>query len=336
MKNLLKKNNLGWLPVLFLTLPLLLSGCSGSNEPSITDSTGARDAALNYLNEKYDDNIPAQNLLWQEEDKTNSGLLGQVIKSYTSDEWTILVSYPVVKPDLVVYTIALVNNNTGWKWEGKINANGTADETRPLKQITQEESQQAAEEFVKSDLTFKFDGIADTFKFIKTVTLRTPFAWQYTFGFQCRHAGYGDRTGQVVAQVITLHTAVIAVIRGQVATATLDGIWNMINQQMLNDTGISQAPIHEIEVYFMESFPVQVGVHMKGGLSDGCTTFNEAAVKREGNTINIDVTVQQPEGISCSAICSFFEENMILGSEFTIGSTHSLKANDYTTTILYR
>jgi hypothetical protein len=179
-------------------------------------------------------------------------------------------------------------------------------------------------------------GIADTFKFVKVVTLRTPFAWQFTFEFQCRHAGYGDRTGQLVAQVITPHIAVITVIRGQVTIAVLDKIWDMVNQRMLNDIQISPAPIHEVSVYFMESFPVQVGVHIKGGLSDGCTTFNEAVVTREGNTINVAVTVQRPNGISCPAIYTLFEENLNLGSEFTIGTTYTLKVNDYTSTFQYK
>jgi hypothetical protein len=98
---------------------------------------------------------------------------------------------------------------------------------------------------------------------------------------------------------------------------------------------ISLAPIHEVEVIFMESFPVQVGVYIKGGLRDGCTTFHDTVVTREGNTINIEVTTQHPKDTACPAVYTFFEKNLNIGSNFTAGATYTLEVNDYTTTFLY-
>ncbi|MDD4987246.1 MAG: hypothetical protein PHQ43_16035, partial [Dehalococcoidales bacterium] len=91
---------------------------------------------------------------------------------------------------------------------------------------------------------------------------------------------------------------------------------------------------HEVDVLFMESFPVQVGVHIQGGLRDGCTTFRDAVVTREGNTINIEITVQKPKDAVCPAVYNFFEENLNLGSDFTAGATYTLKVNDYITTFV--
>lgn len=102
-----------------------------------------------------------------------------------------------------------------------------------------------------------------------------------------------------------------------------------------NGVDISLAPIHEVEVLFMESFPVQVGVYIKGGLRDGCTTFHDAVVTRQGNTINIEVTTQHPKDTVCPAVYTFFENNLNLGSDFTSGATYTLEVNDYTTTFLY-
>jgi len=195
---------------------------------------------------------------------------------------------------------------------------------------SREGSQRVAEEFVRLETTYRFDGIPETFELTSTTSVAN--GWKYTVEFDSRHAGYGNRSGQILAQVITHHTAEITVQAGLVTTAIMDGVWDMINQRMLNEVEISLAPIHEVQVYFMESFPVQVGVHIKGGLKDACTTFHDTVVTREGNTLNIKVTTQRPKDAICSEVYGFFEENLNLGSNFTQGSTYILNVNDYTTT----
>jgi hypothetical protein len=97
-------------------------------------------------------------------------------------------------------------------------------------------------------------------------------------------------------------------------------------------TEISPAPIHEVDVLFMESYPVQVAVYIQGGLSDGCTEFHDAVATREGNTINIEATVERPKDAECTQEYRYFEKNVGLGSDFTPGETYTLNVNDYTTT----
>ena len=68
--------------------------------------------------------------------------------------------------------------------------------------------------------------------------LETPYpdienAWTFVYRFESRHAGYGDRTGQMLAQVITPHEAVITVERGEIKSAIMDEKWDMINQKIL-------------------------------------------------------------------------------------------------------
>lgn len=204
-----------------------------------------------------------------------------------------------------------------------------------------EASRQKAEEFVRMEATFRFDGITETLK--TTGTTSIAGGWRYTIEFDSRHAGYGNRSGQVLAQVITHHVAEVTVQAGLVTEAIMDEAWDMMEQRMINgtepsptptpdgDMEISLAPIHEVDVLFMESFPVQVGVYIKGGLRDGCTTFNDAIVSREGNTINIVVTTQHPRDAACPAVYGYFERNLNLGSDFTAGVTYTLKVNDFTT-----
>jgi hypothetical protein len=199
---------------------------------------------------------------------------------------------------------------------------------------SQEQGQRLAEEFVRTESTFCFDGIPETLKVASTASVVK--GWKYTIEFDSRHAGYGNRTGEVLAQVITHHTAVVTIESGEVTSAIMDGIWNMIDHQMLDNTEVSLAPIDEVDVYFMESFPVQVGVHIKGGLRDGCTTFRDAVITREGNTVNIEVTTQRPRDAICSQVYSYFERNLNLGSDFKSGTEYTLNVNDYATTFLYQ
>ena len=194
---------------------------------------------------------------------------------------------------------------------------------------SRENSQRVAEEFVKLETTYRFDGIPETFEVTSNTSVEN--GWQFTIEFDSRHPGYGNRSGQVLAQVITHHTAEVTVQSGLVTKAVMDAVWDMIAQRIL-DVEIKPAPIHEVEVYFMESFPVQVGVRIQGGLSDGCTTFRDAVVTRGDNTVNIEVTVQHPKDVYCTAIYTYFEKYLNLGSDFTAGATYTLEVNDYTTT----
>ncbi len=210
--------------------------------------------------------------------------------------------------------------------------------------LTEEGSRELAEQFVRSSSTFVFDGMEESLEFIKAEDIVVEHeqdnsgklfqmqGWEFTFRFESRHAGYGDRTGQVLAQVITPHEAVITVKQGEVSSAIMDEVWDMINQQRFNDIEVSPAPIHEVDVLIMESSPPQVGVHIKGGLRDGCTSFHDAVVAREGDIVNIEVTTRRPREAICAQVYGFFEKNLNLGSDFTAGTTYTLNVNDYTTT----
>ena len=99
--------------------------------------------------------------------------------------------------------------------------------------ISEEESLKIAQQFLKNSPTYKFDGIEDTLKHEETLTLRCPYCWQYIFTFDSRQAGYGNRTGQMLAQVITQHTVRITVEQGEVTYAVLDDEWDILQQEKI-------------------------------------------------------------------------------------------------------
>ena len=193
---------------------------------------------------------------------------------------------------------------------------------------SQAESQRIALEFVKSEATYQFDGMPDTLKLISTTSVGE--GWTFVIEFNSRHGGYGDRNGQILDLAITHHRAEVTVQDGLVTAAIMDGQWDMINQRM--DVEIKLAPIDEVKVYLMKSNPPQIGVYIKGGLPDGCTTFHDIEIVREGTTVNIKVTVQRPRGVFCPAIYTNFEKDVNLGIDFAFGTIYTLKINDYSTT----
>ena len=97
---------------------------------------------------------------------------------------------------------------------------------------------------------------------------------------------------------------------------------------------IRLAPIEEVQVNIAESYPQQIFVYIKGGLADGCTTFNALTTERSGNTINITVTTERPKKAICTQVYGFFEKNAALGSDFTSGETYIISVNDETTSFV--
>jgi len=199
--------------------------------------------------------------------------------------------------------------------------------------LSKEASQQLAEDYVKAGATYQFDGLANTFQ--TTQAEEITGRWEFTIEFDSRHAGYGDRTDQMLAQVITHHIAKVRVENGKVTSAVLDDTWDITQQALVSDFEVRTAPIHEVEVFFMESNPVQVGVRIKLGLSDGCAAFHDAVVTRDGNTVNIAVTTQHPKDKMCPAIYTYYETSLNLGTTFTQGVTYTLNVNDHITTFDY-
>jgi hypothetical protein len=123
----------------------------------------------------------------------------------------------------------------------------------------QQQATEIAKEFIVQAPTFKFDGINETLSIIDTVVLESyPEQYVTTLTFDSRHAGYGDRTGQVLAQVITPHTARTTVVNNSVTSATLDSKWDELNQKPLKQTIIILEPKQALNLamtYIKENHP---------------------------------------------------------------------------------
>jgi len=61
-------------------------------------------------------------------------------------------------------------------------------------------------EFVKNSPTFLFDGMSETVKIVDTIIMESyPVQYVVIIEFDSRHAGFGDRTGEVLAQGAAAH-----------------------------------------------------------------------------------------------------------------------------------
>lgn len=89
-----------------------------------------------------------------------------------------------------------------------------------------------ARDFVENSATYAFDGsgLEQSGEFYID-SRACSGCYAFMFDFTSSHAGYGDRTDEVVAQVLTEHTAHVFVVGGNVLSGILDGRWDMIRQE---------------------------------------------------------------------------------------------------------
>src|SRR5512143_3980578 len=83
--------------------------------------------------------------------------------------------------------------------------------------VMQNDKLTMAKQFVMDDATFQFDGMADTVT--AALDESTGIA---TIEFTSRTAGYGNRSGMIVAEVLTAHKAAIKISDNQVVSAVMD------------------------------------------------------------------------------------------------------------------
>jgi len=167
-------------------------------------------------------------------------------KTQTPDAvWTVVIEFTCAHAgygdrfDQMVATVVTGHVITITVEDGSVVAaviDGEWDELRQTPVIhddtTPAEAEELAMEFVMSSPTFSFDGVPGSIEVVEVVAAEScPIQYFITVVFECRHAGYGDRTGQVLAQVITPHVMRLTVSDGRVLSAVIDGVWDEVNQR---------------------------------------------------------------------------------------------------------
>jgi len=97
------------------------------------------------------------------------------------------------------------------------------------------------------------------------------------------------------------------------------------------------APIEEINVLFLESFPVQYRLDVTSGLPSGCAAFESIEVEQDGTTFNVTVLNTMPapdQEVACTMIYGYHESTVDLGTGLESGTEYTVNVNDKTTTFV--
>jgi len=116
---------------------------------------------------------------------------------------------------------------------GMGNLTASFEAKKPAKKVTEDENRRVATDYLLNSPTFKFDGIEGSVRLIVPQALKYNDAWEFIYKFKCAHPGYGDRSGEMVAQAVTPHTARIIVRRGEVTFAVIDEKWGIRGQRVI-------------------------------------------------------------------------------------------------------
>ena len=94
--------------------------------------------------------------------------------------------------------------------------------------------EQIALNFLKNGATYSFDGIEDSIAILDYYMLESyPVQHVVVISFDTAHAGWGDREGTFIAQVITNHVIEITIVEGEVVSAVIDDQWDELNQEQI-------------------------------------------------------------------------------------------------------
>ncbi len=108
--------------------------------------------------------------------------------------------------------------------------------------LDESQIKEIAENWIKGTPTYKYDGSG--LEFVDYVQQESyPVRHVLTYRFTSSHAGYGNRSGMVTAQVITVHTVMITIVDGNVESAVIDEKWDEMGQFIIgSEISLSYRP----------------------------------------------------------------------------------------------
>lgn len=94
--------------------------------------------------------------------------------------------------------------------------------------------EQIAINFLKNGATYRFDGIEGSIAILNSYSMESLSVQHVVvISFDTAHAGWGDREGTFIAQVITNHVIKITIVGGEVVSAVIDDKWDELNQEQI-------------------------------------------------------------------------------------------------------
>jgi inhibitor of cysteine peptidase len=90
------------------------------------------------------------------------------------------------------------------------------------------------------------------------------------------------------------------------------------------------AQVDSIDLLMLESFPVQISLVVRGNLPDGCTTIDQIAQQRQGDTFKVTITTRRPAGKICTEALVPFQESIALEVAGLPAGTYTVDVNGVT------
>jgi hypothetical protein len=104
----------------------------------------------------------------------------------------------------------------------------TSPSTATVASCTQEQASAISLILVKNSPTFSYDGVKDSIRLVKAESPDNGQTWKLVYSFKTAHPGHGDRSDQVLAQVVTGHTAEVTVTKCKITAAVCDKTWDLL------------------------------------------------------------------------------------------------------------
>jgi len=102
------------------------------------------------------------------------------------------------------------------------------------------------------------------------------------------------------------------------------------------DPGLGQtALVEEIELVFLESFPVQVNAILRGNLPDGCTQIERVDQELKDNVFQLTVITSRPQDAICTLALAPFEERVPLAVKGLPAGEYTVRAGDAQTSFVF-
>ncbi len=100
------------------------------------------------------------------------------------------------------------------------------------------------------------------------------------------------------------------------------------NAEMTPAVTRSEPMIESLQLTMLETFPVQVNLHIKGYLPDSCTTIDRINVKRNESIFTVKVITKRDPEVVCTQKLQPFEESQPLEVEGLPAGTYRVVIGD--------
>lgn len=190
---------------------------------------------------------------------------------------------------------------------------------------TEQNAVDTALQFVEDSPTYSWDGIEGSIEILEAYKMSKPNSvWEVVVAFTSANAGYGDRSDQMVATVITDHVITVTVEGDMVTAAIIDEGWDELGDRevIIDDTPHGNAEeiaieflingptfsfdgvpssIEVIDVIAAESYPVQYFITIAFECSQAGYGYRDGQVLAQVITAH-EIRIALSDGVIGSAI----------------------------------